>query len=554
MTFRLAIAGALPADPAICRLFDEQIGQIRGFIGAAGQDVTLELLVSPSYTGPNWKEPIRLTGYPVCCYRREDTDWDELCHQVISMETPLDHVLGEEMCDKADLLLAVWNEDVTEMDSKTWSLLQQAHSRKVPAVWISSRTRQLYWSGEFYYEQYSPDLLKEVCGVFAEAPLEPAPIVDDKIPLLDLGIKLRRRYLKKHDADISVVAATTDRMLTEEFDMSREHPSGETVRKKLLESFRKFDESAITLNSKYQAVMYWRAVLPFVTTGFCALGFYAETILGGLPLPVPPFFWAMLACCGFMIHGLLNLYVYILSQKDSIKSWHRDFLDNRHIAEMLRVLIHFVPYGITLNLRNLCSGNPRLYMAIRHLSEDAGNGPREVNRKNIGHLLSHLEEMLEDQLAYHTFSAARYTRISDNLDRWSGRIVGVGFVVIVMRSILQGIRAVAPIEGGVLYNDISLDSYIGTLANMTALLLPAWGAYFTSKQIFCNYRYNAVNHQHMVQRLQRVLEQVQLMRNALDQVPIEAVNTLGEELAELMLVEDTSAWHRHFQGAVVKRL
>lgn len=554
MTFRLAIAGDLPADPAICRLFDEQIGQIRGFIGASGQNVDLELLVSPAYTGPNWKDRIHFTGFPVCCYRREDTSWDDLCHQIISVETPLDHVLGEEMCDKADLLLAVWNEDVTEQDGNTWSLLQQAHSRKVPAVWISSRSRQVYWSGEFYYEHYRPELLQEVCGFFTDAPLEPAPIVEENIPLLDLGMKLRRRYLKKHDADSTVVAAEKDRMMIDDFDMSREHPSGELIRKNLLDSFRKFDTSAITLNSKYQAVMYWRAVLPFVTTGFSALGFYAETILGGLPLPVPPFFWAMVACGGFMIHGLLNLYVYILSQKESIKSWHRDFLDNRHIAEVLRVLIHFVPYGITLNLRKLCRGNPRLYMTVRHLAEDAGDGPREVNRRNIGHLLAHLEEMLEDQIAYHTFSANRYTRVSDNLDRWSRRIVSVGFVVIVLRSMLQAIWAVAPITGGDLNNGISLGSYISTMANMTALLLPAWGAYFTSKQVFCNYRYNAVNHRHMMDRLGQMLEQVRLMRNSLTEVPIEAINSLGEELAEMMLLEDTSAWHRHFQSAVVKQL
>ena len=554
MTFRLAIAGDLPADPAICRLFDEQIGQIRGFIGASGQNVDLELLVSPAYTGPNWKDRIHFTGFQVCCYRREDTGWDDLCHQIISVETPLDHVLGEEMCDKADLLLAVWNEDVTEQDGNTWSLLQQAHSRKVPAVWISSRSRQVYWSGEFYYEHYRPELLQEVCGFFTDAPLEPAPIVEENIPLLDLGMKLRRRYLKKHDADSTVVAAEKDRMMIDDFDMSREHPSGELIRKNLLDSFRKFDSSAITLNSKYQAVMYWRAVLPFVTTGFSALGFYAETILGGLPLPVPPFFWAMVACGGFMIHGLLNLYVYILSQKESIKSWHRDFLDNRHIAEVLRVLIHFVPYGITLNLRKLCRGNPRLYMTVRHLAEDAGDGPREVNRRNIGHLLAHLEEMLEDQIAYHTFSANRYIRVSDNLDRWSRRIVSVGFVVIVLRSMLQAIWAVAPITGGDLNNGISLGSYISTMANMTALLLPAWGAYFTSKQVFCNYRYNAVNHRHMIDRLGQMLEQVRLMRTSLTEVPIEAINSLGEELAEMMLLEDTSAWHRHFQSAVVKQL
>lgn len=554
MKFRLAIAGHLPTDPAICRLFDEQIGQIRGFIGASGRHIDMELLVSPSYTDPNWKDRIRLTGFPVCCYRRDDPSWDDLCHQIISLETPLDYVVGEELCDKADLLLAVWNEDVTEMGGNTWSLLQQAHNRKVPAVWISSRTRQIYWSGEFYYEQYRPDQLREVCGIFTDPPLEPAPIVDEKIPLLNLGMNLRRRYLKKHDADSTVVAAEKDRMMTDDFDMSQEHPSGEPIRKKLLDSFRKFDSAAITLNSKYQAVLYWRAVLPFVTTGFSALGFYAETILGGLPLPVPPFFWAMVACGGFLIHGLLNLYVHILSQKESIKSWHRNFLDNRHIAEVLRVLVHFVPYGISLNLRKLCGGNPRLYMTVRHLAEDAGDGPREVNHRNIGHLLAHLEEMLEDQISYHTFSAGRYTRISDNLDQWSRRIVGLGFVVIVLRSLLQALWAVAPITGEPLHNEISLDSYISTMANMTALLLPAWGAYFTSKQVFCNYRYNAVNHRHMMDRLGQMLVQVRLMRNSLPDVPIEAINSLGEELAEMMLLEDTSAWHRQFQSAVVKRL
>ena len=58
----------------------------------------------------------------------------------------------------------------------------------------------------------------------------------------------------------------------------------------------------------------------------------------------------------------------------------------------------------------------------------------------------------------------------------------------------------------------------------------------------------------MMDRLGQMLVQVRLMRNSLPDVPIEAINSLGEELAEMMLLEDTSAWHRQFQSAVVKRL
>ena len=37
------------------------------------------------------------------------------CEQVVRQNTPLRNVIGEAICDKADLIFLVWNEDVMEL-------------------------------------------------------------------------------------------------------------------------------------------------------------------------------------------------------------------------------------------------------------------------------------------------------------------------------------------------------------------------------------------------------------------------------------------------------
>lgn len=541
--FRLAIAGELPGEPHIFRQIDEQIGQLKGYLYTHGGGDDITILASPSYTGGAWWERMRIAGFPMCGYCMcPDADKLGDCVQVVREDTPLRSVIGEAVCDSADLIFMIWDEDVTQFQGASWELMQLAHLRKVPCMWISSRTMRLYWARESYYEPYVPRQLNLLCEVCGQAGIEPGTSPDRRIPLLGMGRALYQKYLSRYDALSKQNEAEKDRLLRDDFSMG-EHMAGEKLRRVILEEFHRFDEAAIELNSRYLAVIYWQAVLPFVTTVFLAAGSYVEVLLG--PLPIPRFLLAVAAGISFLIYGLLNLYVYYLSRSGAIKQCQSRFVENRYMAEVLRVLVHFIPYGVSMNLRKLCGGNQRAYVTVRRIMEREKPALQEVNKRSVFSMLSHVEEMLEDQLSYHGKSAGRYERILGKLDKWYFWTFGAGFGAVALCSLLQFVLSLFPIAGSL--NGVGWNDFVKGFANMLALLLPAWALYFSSKAAQCNFRYNAENHRRMAGRLSEMRDRIRALRQGGD-VPMEALNILLEELAETMLLEDAYAWRHQYMG------
>lgn len=551
MLFNLAVAGDLPQDSKILRQIDEYIGQIKGYLYTQKEKTDIRVLVSTSYTGGIWLNRMKTTGFSISGYCLNDVSEQlEDCDKIIWKDTFMRNVMGEAVCDKADLLLIVWNEDIMEFEGATWELMQMAHNRKTPCIWISSKTSKVYFSKESYYEEYNPDHLKKLCEAYHYAGIEPGMVSKNKVPLLKLGITLREKYLRKYNALNNQNEADKDSLLLDSFSVKEECSGGENLRKSLLEYYKRFDGAAIEFNSRYQAVLYWRAILPIITTIFLAVGFYVETIFGIFPLP--QIFLAVAAGIGFLIHGLLNLYVYFLSRSNIIHEWHRDFIDNRYMAEFLRVLLHFLPYGVSLNVRKLCGENKETYMGLRRIMDNTEPAVQEINKQSISAMLSHVEEMLEDQISYHKVSAERYNRILKKLNQWSRWIFGIGLAAVLLRSMLQFV--IPFIEMPFNINGIALKSFVRSFANMVALLLPAWASYFSSKATQCNFKYNYENHNHMIAHLSKMLGRIKIMREDDKDIPVEAVNTLAEELAEIMLIEDTGAWHLQYTDSTIKHL
>ena len=547
MMFRLTIVGDLTDQSQIQGRAEAFFRELQAALGEACE---IGAMVSPSYTSGQWQTFLQNAGCQVSNYcMAGDERWDGNAHRIIREDTRLRGVLGEAICDRADLILAVWNEDVAQMETAVWELLQLAHGRKTPCVWISSRDGRLYWSEESYFEPYDPRHLESLCGLFGEEEAEPAQVSDAKIPLLGLGNFLRKRFLKKYSAMAGKVDPEKDVLMKEDFVM--EHTAGEPLRRALLTKFRRFDDSAIDLNGRYQAVIYWRAILPFITSVFLAVGFYAENVLGVLAMP--EHFWTVVAGIGFLVHGLLNLYVYILSRSETIKQWHRGFLDDRYVAEMLRVLVHFAPYGVHLNLRKLSGGNERIYRMVRRMTEEAEPQTLDINKSSADALLTHLEQMLQDQVSYHAFSRQRYHGIVDAMDKWFRCLFLAGFAAVILRGIFQFAWVIVPVGAGFV-GAVPASKFAGSFANMVALMLPAWASHFATKSSQCNFRYNRDNHDRMHKRMKKLLDRIRMMRQSGRDVPLEALDALGEEVAEAMLLEDTSAWHRQYMGTTVKHL
>lgn len=253
-----------------------------------------------------------------------------------------------------------------------------------------------------------------------------------------------------------------------------------------------------------------------------------------------------------MIHGMLNLYSYFLSKDKLVDSWHKGYINNRNIAEMYRVLLHFLPYGVNIDLRKLCGGRWYLYAPIRRVIREIQPISIDINRDETGKMLEHVSEMLEDQMVYHKNAGERYQRVADKLTRWSKGLFAVGFVVVILRGLFQFLVVYIPFSSTV--NGISLNSYIRSLANMAALLFPAWASYFSSKLNQCNYAYHARNHAEMEKALAAKLKRIRRLQDEEQGVALEMLDVMVEEVAEVMLMNDTSAWYNKVASTSVTSL
>lgn len=551
MQFRLALGGFLPDAPAMHRTVDELLGQVKAYLYEKESEVELRLLLSPSYIGGSWPQRLELFGLGINGYCLQG-DREKLpdCGHVTQIDSPLRNAVGKAVCNNADLLLMVWNEDVLECGGASWELIQQAYRHRTPCLWISSKTGKIYWPQGAYYEPYSPEKLKSLCRDFRTDGIEPRQPGEKTIPLVKLGMRLRQRYLQKHSAYSPETAVETDHLLEESYPLEKENPAGAALWKEMLREFTRFDKAALGLGQQYQAVMYWRAILPFLATAFLAVGFYTENLLGVFPIPKTAL--ALTAGIGFLIHGFINLYVYLLSRSSTVWQWHQGFVEYRSITEMLRVLLHFLPYGLNLDLRKLCGEHHKIYVTLRRITEKAEPAEQSVDRTSIAQMLAHTQEMLADQISYHRASAQRFRNIVDKLEKWTHLVFGLGFAVVLLRSLLQFALVFVKLEGSL--NGVDISSLVPSFANMLALMLPAWASYFTSKAALCNYRYNLENDLRMTDSLQELSHKIDDMGAMDASVPMEAVGSLVEEIADVILIKDTSAWRDQYMETTVKHL
>lgn len=560
MKIRIAMAGYLPSDKHLFGKIDLLLGQLTGYLCKNNANADIQMLMSPSYMGGEWMNWNQSHGFPVSTYlMQEESASVEEGEQIIRMDTSLRNLLGEAMCDKADALVIVWNEDVTELSGATWELIRIAYDRKAPCIWISTKSKNIYCLWESYYRQYSPQYLEAFCEPLPNGELQPGFVDEKKGKMLSFWEKRRMNYLKKYKADTAVHPSEGDCLMRQDFAMEREDADGENIRQILLKKFEQFDKAAVKWNGRFQAMLYGRSILPFITTIFLAIGFYAETLIGKtFPGILPDFadgivvtFAAVLAGIGFLVHGFMNFYVYRLSKSRRIEQWQKEFLYDRYVAEMLRVMIHFLPYGMELNFRKLCVREPRTYMFLKHLADDVPPKEQNLDRHRIRCVLRHAEEMLQEQMTYHETSIKRYENIVKSLEKWGKNIFYIGFVVILVRGVLQFVLAPFSISAGA--DGMAWISIVRSFLNMLALLLPAWSGYFFTKMQQNNFRYNLDNHQNMLVRLGSMHKRI-INATEQDDISIEVINVMIEELAEVMLVEDTLGWQQQYMSSTVKPL
>ena len=543
--FRIAMAGVCPANTQFQQTLRDLLTQIIRSVQASHKNADIFFVESPYYTDPSMIDLIRETGFPVKSITSPALDIPG-SDQMLCLHTNHPDFIGENLCADVDMVIAAWDESPDAMDGAILDLLRMARRRKLPCIWVSERTGKVFWPEETLFMPFSEDKLDRYLQTAAVPVLDPASHdYGKKIPFLGIGMRLQSVFLKKYKAAASKVNPVEDYMLRPDYRLPDAYRNKEPLRKRIIEQFSIFDQAAIALNNKYQAVVYWQAILPFIITCFLAVGFYTETIFSAMSIQST--LLKVLAGIGFLMNAYLNLYKYRLDRSKTVRHWRTTFAEYRGTAELLRVLAHFIPFGLSLDLLYLCGDDPAVYRTVREIISDTEPGRTEVGQNTAKEILLHLKEMVDDQLSYHKVSEQRYAGVVRSLSKWSQYTFFVGFIFVFLRAVFNFVTILHPVSSAAL-GYTTIRTFSSTFANMLAMLLPAWAAYFSSKLSQCNYRYNLDNHRHMIKALEQIREQIRVVEESFTDVPLEYVGALGNSVAQLMLSEDTSMWMRLYRG------
>ena len=150
----------------------------------------------------------------------------------------------------------------------------------------------------------------------------------------------------------------------------------------------------------------------------------------------------------------------------------------------MRIFIHFIPYGVSLDIQKLCGQNKELCSYLKHLTDDVEIKEQKLDRKKVQCILKHTKEMIEDQIAYHEASVSRYEKIVNYLDKWAKRITYLGLAIVIGRGVLQFglvvLKALQDVQNIELMN-ATMISISRSFLNMLALVLPALAGYYATK-------------------------------------------------------------------------
>ena len=552
MKIRIAAVGLLPEEEEIWKKLDEMTEQVVTRLRGKLESVELQLLVSPSYTGENWfrwckRHPFEIVGYVTRDMRYSVEAWN-----CMTYETAVTRMLGEDICNKVDVIFSAWDEDAGEMNGAAWEFMEMAYQKNIPCIWISTKSHKTYCLWESYYLDYLPSYLEEVMVPLDEGRFEATKTLGKKTFGMRFWEGCRGRFLKKHRAEHRVYASVEDRMLNDDFIL--EDPDGEAIRKNFIRKFREFDEAAIEQSGRFLTMLYQRSVLPFIATILLALAFYSEALIGkGVPMLLPGWkggaehFSKYLAGFCFLFYACLNFYVYYLSKSQKIINWQADFIKNRYVAEILRVIVHFLPYGTTVDLRRLCPDDKVLCSQIMHASDDVEPKRKNVTRQTASDILGHVREMIQDQMAYQESSFKRYASVVESLEHWGRFILNVATVLVMGRGLLQFLLIMLPTENA------NASSLMRSALNMLAMVIPAWASYFSLKVSQNNYRFNYNNHRTMLEKLEKELKKTQRLLDQQD-MSLEVTSKIAVELADLMLKDDTAAWKFQYRNSTLKPL
>lgn len=504
LTLHIAIAGNLPKERKkavhaaaklhrIIQIAKDSAGKFAADqYGFAADKVALRFVTSPSYISAELldiltelfpEEPITGIGYKADEKNAAFSEYSVIEETVSDID-----LIDELIADQSDFAL------ICADDNTYRHLLMNWQQSCIPTVLLSTAQEGycLRTDKEFFEDCDGHALAGYIAGLFPKKEAIETQAEKSVFGYKLLWSGLYRRYMKKNKPmDDEPVKA--DPLIDDDAAFDFLEDTQQKNREFLKLHFKKHDAAAIQYAEKYRSAIYLRAVVPLVTTIALAFGFYAESLLSPWKVFVPGTslnLWSIITGLGFFVHALLNLYVYRLSKSRTIQAWHKSFIDNRFIAEALRIIIHFTPFGMPVSLnRPLSLGtikadqNNDVIRRLRILLRSITPTVTAYHADNARECLSSLDGLIDGQITYHKNTANRLAGIVKKLEKRNTVIFYLGFGIVLLRGCLQLLfeTRTIPLEE-------HLVSWLQSFSNMLALLIPIWAGYFALKLSLCSFK------------------------------------------------------------------
>ena len=472
------------------------------------------------------------------------------------------HVLAR-ISDMADLVLGFWNEDTVGEEAYICQIFYYCMEKGVPCLWISKKDEREYWGESILFEPFQDDILKKYLSSMLRGKKEET--VKDGLlwgnRLIEWGGKSYRKMLKKFAPMPSDESVWVDHMMDETTVLP--DYTGETLRTTFLKKYQRYDRRAVELAQRYRGSIYWRSVLPLAATVLLSIGFYGDAVskavssilLGKEIVPVPVF---QLMSYAFFLHGMMTLFSHLLAKSKTIQNWHTGFLYHRMMAEILRFYIHVIPFGITMPLKEVLSksgydleSNRQVYIKIWHILHENQVEMPAYQPENASEFLHVMKDYLHEQVSYHKRSVDRYQKLWLRLHKLESCLMAVGIATVILRGVAQFFIIGVNSRLIIFAPGVVLPGYVGSLANMIAMVIPAAAAYYTGKLTLFGFEDNIAIDQLMLKRLEKAIKLVGSIEER--ELDYAMLHSLAQQLGVLLMGE-VAGWNQEMAKRKIKGL
>lgn len=510
------------------------------------EGVQFDIYTSPILAGDFWIDfcqiwnmGVMCTVIPECSQAYVSDDSPHQCKTTVPSALSgiaQTHSISDWVTCQIDIAFALWNGKESANNGSTWMFIERCKQNGIPCIWIDTNDyEKSSWFTKIYPEPFNREaLLNYIDGFYLKAdddvPEKPEEIQPHSYLFSNFWIRVSKAFEKRKNIQPVYDETKTlqenlkkepvafeDKLLhsgdnghqLERFDIDEKDS---LIIKENFEflrnAFHDYENAADRISPTIRATLFCRTWVPLLSTTFLLIASYVETIMrflsdkqafmiaGWGPVDV----WAFIAGIGFLVSAFLIFYN--LKPNEPHRKNMKKYIVSRYVDEYLRVVLHFIPYGIPVSERILNSAirnsddteKQRGAIRVRRLLRMRTPSNVIVNQESCTNTIQHLHEFFDSQISYQEIGRKqRFGNINTSILKWTKIFLWINLSTLALRAFIQFIAGTLPVmlPGGSPLNWIAYSKggknsidFARSLANMSALMITAlYDKYFRQKNM-----------------------------------------------------------------------